>query len=85
MLSMCTLVRWAKSWRDFPAALIWLGFVVFRSKMPFFISPRLIDSRASSRIATRFLYLACQGIAHGLAMVYGFSGTWSLRQAMPVV
>ena len=53
--------------------------------MPFFISPRLIDSRASSSIATLFLYLACQGIAHGFAIVYGFSATWSLRHAMPVV
>ena len=53
--------------------------------MPFFIRPRLIDSRESSRMATLPLYLACQGIAHGLAIAYGFSSTWSLRQAMPVV
>ncbi len=53
--------------------------------MPFFISPRLRLSRESSSIATLPLYLACHGIAHGLAIVYGFSGTWSFRHAMPVV
>ncbi len=58
---------------------------MFRSKIPFFISPRLMLSLESSRIATLPLYLPCQGIAHGLAIVYGFSGTLSFRHAMPVV
>src|ERR1700750_2688344 len=85
LLSMCTLVRWARSSRVCPAAAIWFGLVVLRLKLPLFISPRLIDSRASASIAPRFLYLACQGIAHGFAIAYGFSLMWSLRQAIPVV
>ena len=36
-------------------------------------------------MATLFLYFACHGMAQGLAIVYGFSGTLSFRQAMPVV